>query len=60
MMPNTVALHDWSNGDAERDSYPVRLGRGIEAMRERRRMSRKVLANRLKVRTNVVGAWERG
>ena len=59
-MPNKVVLHDWSNGDAEGDSYPVRLGRGIAAMRKRRQLSRKALANRLRVRTGAVGAWERG
>ncbi len=60
MIPNTVALQDWSNSDAERDSYPVRLGRGIAAMRSRRQWSRKALAGRLRVRTWVVGSWERG
>ena len=59
-MPNTVVLHDWSNGDAEGDSYPVRLGRGIAAMRELRRLSRKSLASRLGVSSNRLGCWERG
>jgi len=60
MMPNTVVLHCRSNSDAEQDSYPVRLGRGIAAMRERRQLSRKALANRLRVSTNRLGYWERG
>jgi transcriptional regulator with XRE-family HTH domain len=60
VMPNTVALHNWSNGDAEQDSYLVRLGNGIAAMRKRRRMTRKALASRLKVTTNRLGFWERG
>ena len=60
MMPNTVVLHDWSNGDAEGDSYPVRLGRGIAAMRELRQLSRKSLASRLGVSSNRLGCWERG
>jgi transcriptional regulator with XRE-family HTH domain len=60
VMPNTVVLHNWSNGDAERDSYLVRLGNGIAAMRKRRRMTRKALASRLKVSTNRLGFWERG
>lgn len=59
-MPNTVVLHDWSNGDAERDSYPVRLGRGITALRELRQWTRKELASRLGVSTNRLGYWERG
>lgn len=59
-MPNTVVLHDWSNGDAERDSYLVRLGRGIAAMRELRELSRKALASRLGVSSNRLGYWERG
>ena len=60
MMPNTVVLHDWGNSDAERDSYPVRLGQGIAAMRELRQMSRKALASRLRVSANRLGYWERG
>jgi DNA-binding transcriptional regulator YiaG len=60
MMPNTVVLHNLSSSDAERDSYPVRLGSGIAAMRECRRMTRKALASRLKVSTNRLGSWERG
>jgi ribosome-binding protein aMBF1 (putative translation factor) len=60
MMPNTEVLHDLSNGDAEWDAYLVRLAGGITAMRERRLMSRKALASRLRVRTTVLGAWERG
>ncbi len=60
MMPNTVVLHDWSNGDAEQDSYPVRLGRGITALRELRQWTRKELAKRLGVSTNRLGYWERG
>jgi transcriptional regulator with XRE-family HTH domain len=59
-MPNTVVLHDWSDSDAERDSYPVRLGRGIAAMRELRQLSRKELASRLRVSVNRLGYWERG
>jgi transcriptional regulator with XRE-family HTH domain len=60
MMPNTVVLHDWGNSDAEQDSYPVRLGRGIAALRELRQWSRKALANRLGVSPNRLGFWERG
>jgi transcriptional regulator with XRE-family HTH domain len=60
MMPNTVVLHDWSDSDAERVSYPVRLGRGIAAMRELRQLSRKELASRLRVSVNRLGYWERG
>jgi transcriptional regulator with XRE-family HTH domain len=60
MMPNTVVLHDWINSDAERVSYPVRLGRGIAALRELRQWSRKALANRLGVSPNRLGYWERG
>jgi transcriptional regulator with XRE-family HTH domain len=60
MEPNTVVVHNWINSDAEQDSYLVRLGRGITAMRERRQLSRKALASRLGVRTGVVGSWERG
>lgn len=59
-MPNTVVMHDWSNGDAEEDSYLVRLASGITAMRERRGMTRKALASRLRVSTSSLGAWERG
>ncbi|HEX3128131.1 MAG TPA: helix-turn-helix transcriptional regulator [Thermoanaerobaculia bacterium] len=59
-MPNTVDLHDWSNSNAEQDSYPVRLGRGIAAMRELRQLSRKELASRLRVSANRLGYWERG
>jgi transcriptional regulator with XRE-family HTH domain len=60
MMPNTVVLHDWGNSDAERESYPVRLGRGIAALRELRQWSRKALANHLGVSPNRLGFWERG
>jgi transcriptional regulator with XRE-family HTH domain len=60
MMPNTVVLHDWGNSDAEQSSYPVRLGRGIAALRELRQWSRKALANRLGVSPNRLGYWERG
>jgi DNA-binding transcriptional regulator YiaG len=60
MMPNTVVLHDWSNRDAEQDSYPVRLGRAIAAMRELRQWTRKELASRLRVSVNRLGYWERG
>lgn len=60
MMPNTVVLHPCSSGDAERDFYLVRLGSGIAAMRERRRMTRKALASRLGISTNRLGFWERG
>ena len=60
MMPNTVVLHGWGNSDAEEDSYPVRLGRGIAAMRELRQLSRKELASRLRVSVNRLGYWERG
>lgn len=59
-MPNMVVLHDWSSGDAERDSYPVRLGRGITALRELRQWTRKELAKRLGVSPNRLGYWERG
>lgn len=59
-MPGTVVVQDLSSGDAERDSYLVRLGRGITAMRERRQVTRKALASRLRVRLGVVGSWERG
>ena len=59
-MPNTVVLQDWSSRDAERDSYPVRLGRAIAAMRELRQWTRKELASRLRVSVNRLGYWERG
>jgi transcriptional regulator with XRE-family HTH domain len=59
-MPNTVVLQNWISSNAERDSHPVRLGRGITAMRKRRRMSRKELASRLAVSPNRLGYWERG
>lgn len=60
MTPNTVVLHPCSSGDAERDFYLVRLGSGIAAMRNRRRMTRKALASRLGISTNRLGFWERG
>jgi transcriptional regulator with XRE-family HTH domain len=60
MMPNTVVLQPWNSRDADRDSNRVRLGKGITAMRMRRRMTRKSLASRLRVTANCVGQWERG
>jgi transcriptional regulator with XRE-family HTH domain len=47
-------------GDEEQDPWPVRLGRGIAAVRTGRRWTRKVLALRLKVTTKRLGYWERG
>lgn len=45
---------------AEKRSYRVHLGRGIEAVRLRRQLTRKALASRLRVTTKLLGQWERG
>jgi transcriptional regulator with XRE-family HTH domain len=45
---------------AEKRTYRVHLGRGVEASRLRRGLTRKSLANRLKVTPKLLGNWERG
>ena len=45
---------------AEKRSYRVHLGFGIEAVRLRRQLTRKALASRLGVTAKLLGYWERG
>jgi transcriptional regulator with XRE-family HTH domain len=47
-------------GNAGQDPWPVRLGRGIAALRTGRRWSRKKLALVLEVSYQRLGHWERG
>jgi transcriptional regulator with XRE-family HTH domain len=49
-----------SEGKAGQDPWPVRLGRGIAALRTGRRWSRKKLAMFLEVSYQRLGHWERG
>jgi transcriptional regulator with XRE-family HTH domain len=44
---------------AEKRSYRVHLGFGIEALRLRRHLTRKALASRLGVTAKLLGYWER-
>jgi transcriptional regulator with XRE-family HTH domain len=45
---------------AEKRSYRVHLGFGIEAVRLRRQLTRKTLASRLGMTAKLLGYWERG
>lgn len=60
MARNTTLLGRRSSSDAQRSSYLVRLGRGIQIVRSSRRIARKSLAGRLGVTSKVLGYWERG
>lgn len=53
-------MRDTGERAAEKRSYRLHLGRGIEAVRLRRQLTRKALASRLRVTTKLLGQWERG
>ena len=60
MAPSTVLLRRLGSRNAEKDTYLVRMGRGIATVRSRRQLTRKGLANRLEVTIKRLGDWERG
>lgn len=49
-----------STGKPGRNTLLARFGRGITILRSRRQLTRKGLANRLKVSYAQMGFWERG
>lgn len=61
-MRSTVTMRHWKRSDriAGRTARMIRIGSGLVALRKRRRMSRKDLANLLRVSPNRLGFWERG
>lgn len=59
-MRKASAKGSQGRGKAARNPVVVRFGRGITILRSRHKLTRKGLANRLKVSYVQLGFWERG